>query len=199
MFHRTKPFKGTENIEVYRNCTFLKLTNRKGEEPVSHILQVKKREELVLLVTSQLSEQQFPTGIFSDSRFRTDLSTAIEAINSFIDTVGRNKTLDRRYSATAHTLYCTLQEYDSQCREAEEEAISTSFRTSSPSTDPCSEFTDVEDWEERMGQIETSAIQALGCKSSSLEYIEHGIHLKYTHMAVSVTDPSILYVESSLP
>jgi hypothetical protein len=37
MHHRIKPFNGKEKVEVYRNSTYLKLTNIKGETPVAHI------------------------------------------------------------------------------------------------------------------------------------------------------------------
>jgi hypothetical protein len=46
MSHRTKPFNGSEKIDIYRNCTFLSLTNKLGEVP-------RAQEELVLLLTSQ--------------------------------------------------------------------------------------------------------------------------------------------------
>jgi hypothetical protein len=111
MLHRTKPFNGTENTEIYRNCTHLKLTNRHGKEPKGPAA-----EELVILLTSQYSERQLPLGIFSDSRYKTDLPIAIEAINVFLDTVGRT---EDNHPATVHTLYCTLEEYNRQCRESE--------------------------------------------------------------------------------
>jgi hypothetical protein len=111
MLHRTKPFSGTENTEIYRNCTHLKLTNRNGKESKGPAA-----EELVILLTSQYSEKQLPLGIFSDSRYKTDLPIAIEAINHFLNTFGRS---EDNHPATVHTLYCTLEEYNRQCRESE--------------------------------------------------------------------------------
>lgn len=111
MLNRTKPFNGTENTEIFRNCTHLKLTNRHGKESKGPAA-----EELVLLLTSQYGEKQLPLGIFSDSRYKTDLPIAIEAINVFLDTVGL---AEDNHPATVHTLYCTLEEYDRQCRESD--------------------------------------------------------------------------------
>jgi hypothetical protein len=110
MRHRTKPFYGEETIEIFRNCTNLKLTNKIGKNPIAQ-----SQEELVLLLTSQFNEQQFPIGIYSDSPFGAGLPIAIEAINTFIETVGRDRTLGCNNSATVHNLFCTIQEYDRQC------------------------------------------------------------------------------------
>lgn len=118
MIHRTKPFRGKEITEIYRNCTYIKLTNRKNADHNGVVA-----EELVLLLTSQYSEKQFTTGLFSDSPFCVDLPWAIESINTFMDTVGQS---EDHYSATFHTLFCTLDEYERQCREHEESAINDS-------------------------------------------------------------------------
>jgi hypothetical protein len=150
---------------------------------------------------------QFLTGILSDSRFFADLSIAVETINSFIDTVGRERTSVRRPSATVHTLYVSLRDYDLQCREAEAEAIFADIiRTTSPSleSDPSSyssspntSYHDLEDLEEGMGQnqIEFRAIQALACNSCEEEYLQHGIYLQRTYTAENITNPT-LYVDS---
>jgi hypothetical protein len=103
MIHRTKPFNGQEQREIYRNCTHLKLTNIKGKE------------------SSSIRPEQLPLGIFSDTRY--DIPKAIEAINIFLDTFGRH---ENNHSATVHTLYCTLDEYYRQCRESEESTIQSS-------------------------------------------------------------------------
>jgi hypothetical protein len=52
-----------------------------------------------------LGEQQFPTGIVSDSYFRPDLCISVETINTFLNTVGGEIPLERRYVYVCICMY----------------------------------------------------------------------------------------------
>jgi hypothetical protein len=182
MIHRRKPFYGTETTEIFRNCTNLKLTNKIGKDPI-----VSSQEELVLLLTSQYNEQQFPIGIFSDSSFGAGLPIAIEAINTFIETVGRNRTSGCHHSATVHNLFCTIQEYDRQCN-CEYESLLLAPHSELGNN---SNLSNIEAEEKCSCYTDTSIVPCIPCIEEYLECNGHDLP-----MALCVSK-SILYVQSS--
>jgi hypothetical protein len=178
--HRTKPFNGTETTEIYHNCTNLKLTNKIGKDP-----KAQSNEELILLLTSQFSEKQIPTGIFTDTPFGADLHIAIEAINTFIETVVRDKTTNRNNSATVHNLFCTIQEYDRQCTREYESLLLSPI--DNPDFDECNNNNSTLTAGEENGYVDACTVQVISNKEDFRSNLP---------IALCVKNPT-LYVQSS--
>jgi hypothetical protein len=120
MIHRLKPFRGTEERKAYRDCTYfgIGIEKRTGANGVC-------QEECIFTLTSAYSDKLFATGLrFSPSSCEI-LTVISNAANALIESVQGDS--DATTNNRVYPLFCTGQEYETQCRNHEASIISESF------------------------------------------------------------------------
>lgn len=111
MIHRAKPFRGKEERNAYRDCTYFGMSDERHKDGNSdHLV-----DDCMFTLTSGYSDKLFPMGIKYCPSSYNDFAVIIGAINAFIHSVQGDIDIDA--NSRVYPLFCTGLEYENQCRE----------------------------------------------------------------------------------